>query len=46
MDGGGDPVLRDAFLDGDPAADFAPPEGVLDLADLTAFIVSFTGGCP
>ena len=27
-------------------ADLAAPFGVLDLADIQAFIVEFTGGCP
>ena len=27
-------------------ADLAAPEGVLDLSDITAFIESFTAGCP
>ena len=31
---------------GDDAADLAAPAGVLDLADINAFVGSFTGGCP
>jgi len=30
----------------DPAADIAEPFGVLDLADVQAFIAAFAGGCP
>jgi hypothetical protein len=33
------------FGAGAPGADIAPPLGVLDLADVQAFIGAFVGGC-
>ena len=30
----------------DPGADIAPPQDVLDLADLQAFVTAFLAGCP
>ena len=34
------------FMNQDSIADLAEPFGLFDLADVIAFIASFTGGCP
>jgi hypothetical protein len=35
-----------AFVNMQPPADIAPPQGVWDLADVQAFVGAFVAGCP
>jgi hypothetical protein len=45
MDGEDVLEFRARFLQAEEGADLAPPNGVLDLADLAAFVESFVRGC-
>lgn len=39
-------LFMSLFQASDSAVDFAPPMGVLDLADIVAFVKAYTEGCP